>query len=69
MRTNIDIDDTLLAEAMAAAGLPTKRATVEAGLRALVRLRAQTTALTDLHGLGWNGDLQDMRPGRAPHEP
>jgi Arc/MetJ family transcription regulator len=29
MRTSIDIDDELLAAAMAATGLPTKRATVE----------------------------------------
>jgi Arc/MetJ family transcription regulator len=29
MRANIEIDDALLAEAMTATGLPTKRATVE----------------------------------------
>jgi Arc/MetJ family transcription regulator len=37
VRTNIDIDDKLLAEAMAATGLETKREVVEAGLRLLVR--------------------------------
>ena len=36
MRIYIDIDDELLARAMAAAGLTTKRATVEAALRAVV---------------------------------
>jgi Arc/MetJ family transcription regulator len=37
MRTNIDLDDSLLAEAMAATGLATKKATVEEALRRLVR--------------------------------
>ncbi len=64
MRTNIEIDDDLLAAAMAATGLPTKRATVEEGLRLLVRLRGQVEAFDDLAGLGWDGDLDAMREGR-----
>lgn len=66
MRTNIDIDDELLSQAMAAAGLSTKRATVEEGLRLLVRLRKQAKALAALKGLGWEGDLDEMRQGRSP---
>ena len=66
MRTNIEIDDELLSEAMAAAGLPTKRATVEEGLRLLVRVRRQAAALADLKGLGWEGDLDEMRQRRSP---
>jgi Arc/MetJ family transcription regulator len=66
MRTNIDIDDTLLAEAMALGGLPTKRAAVEEGLRLLVRLHSQAAALTELQGIGWDGDLDEMRLGRLP---
>jgi Arc/MetJ family transcription regulator len=30
-------------------------------LRLLVRLRAQESALADLRGLGWDGDLDEMR--------
>ncbi len=41
MRTDIDIDDALMAAAQEATGLPTKRAVVEEGLRTLVRLREQ----------------------------
>jgi Arc/MetJ family transcription regulator len=63
MRTNIVIDDTLLGQAMAATGLSTKRATVEEGLRLLVRLRGQTEALDELRGLGWDGDPDEMRQG------
>jgi Arc/MetJ family transcription regulator len=64
MRTNIEIDDELLSRAMAAAGLSTKRATVEEGLRLLVRVRKQAGALADIKGLGWEGDLGKMRRGR-----
>jgi Arc/MetJ family transcription regulator len=66
MRTNIDIDDALLSQAMAAAGLSTKRATVEEGLRLLVRLREQAKALAELKGIGWEGDLDQIRQGRPP---
>jgi len=61
MRTNIDIDDDLLAAAMAATGLPTKRATVEEALRRLVRRHQQRQAIVDMAGLGWEGDLDAMR--------
>jgi Arc/MetJ family transcription regulator len=64
MRTNIEIDDNLLSQAMAATGLSTKKATVEEGLRLLVRMRAQVKALADIKGLGWEGDLDEMRRGR-----
>lgn len=69
MRTNIEIDEELLAQAMRATGLPTKRATVEEGLRLLVRLRKQVEALADLKGLGWEGDLDEMREGRRLGRP
>jgi len=64
MRTNIEINDTLLSRAMAASGLSTKRATVEEGLRLVVRVRKQAKALADLKGLGWEGNLDEMRQGR-----
>ena len=66
MRTNIEIDDKLMAQAMRLTGLPTKRAAVEEGLRLLVRVRKQAEALKALKGLGWEGDLDEMRRGRAP---
>jgi Arc/MetJ family transcription regulator len=64
MRTNIEIDDDLLDRAMTAAGLPTKKATVEEGLRLLVQVKGQVEALNDLKGLGWNGNLSKHRQGR-----
>ena len=56
MRTNIVIDDALMAEALECTGLRTKRAVVEEGLRTLVRLHAQA-GVRELHGkLVWEGD-------------
>jgi Arc/MetJ family transcription regulator len=66
VRTNIEIDDELMSQAMKAVGLPTKRATVEEGLRLLIQVRGQAEALADLRGLGWEGDLDEMRQGRSP---
>jgi len=56
-----------LSQAMLAAGQSTKRATVEEGLRLLVQVRKQAEALADLKGLGWDGDLDEMRRDRPPH--
>jgi len=50
MRTNIEIDDTLIAEAMARGGHPTKKAAVEEGLRLLVRLARQREAAEAMWG-------------------
>ena len=61
MRTNIEIDDDLLREAMEATGLGTKRATVEEALRRIVKLHRQKLAGEDLKGIGWEGDLDEMR--------
>ena len=65
MRTNIDIDDTLLAEAMEATGQTTKKATVEEALRRVLRLHQQKLAADAMAGFGWDGDLDAMREGRA----
>ncbi len=64
MRTNIEIDDTLLAEAMAVTGLDTKKSAVEEGLRRLVQSYRRQNALADLAGLGWKGDRDASREGR-----
>lgn len=61
MRTNIDIDDDLLDLAMAATGLSTKKATVEAALRQLVASQRRREALRSCAGIGWDGDLDAMR--------
>ena len=58
------IDDELMSQAMRLTGLTTKRAVVEEGLRLLVRVRRQAEAFKALGGLGWEGDLGEIRRGR-----
>ena len=66
MRTNIDLDDQLLAEAQQIAGTATKKATVEHALRELVR-RKQRQKVRDLLGtVSWTGDLDESRSDHAP---
>ena len=68
MRTNIDIDDDLMREAMRASGAPTKRAAVERGLRLLIDVRGQR-AIRRLRGkVKWTGDLEASRRGRAAND-
>jgi Arc/MetJ family transcription regulator len=65
MRTNIDIDDELLAAARAVAGTVTKRQTVEVALRELVD-RDRRAKILRLRGrVRWEGDLEASRAGRA----
>jgi Arc/MetJ family transcription regulator len=64
MRTNIDIDDELLAEAAKVLGTTTKKATVEAALERIVRRHRQRRIL-ELEGkVEWVGDLAEMRRSR-----
>ena len=65
MRTNIEIDDELLANVMAATGLRTKKAAVEHGLRLALRIQGQVEAFNNLKGIGWEGDLDQMRDSGA----
>jgi Arc/MetJ family transcription regulator len=64
VRTNIEIDDQLLSEAMRSSGARTKKAAVEAGLRLLVKTRSQG-AIRRLRGkVQWDGNLNESRLGR-----
>ena len=61
MRTNIDIDDELLAQAQRVSGQTTKKGTVEEALRLLVRIDRQQ-GLREMRGrAAWDGDLDEMR--------
>jgi Arc/MetJ family transcription regulator len=61
MRTNIEIEESLIKEAMKASGLTTKKATVEEGLRLIISLKKQE-GIKSLRGkVKWEGDLDQMR--------
>lgn len=64
MRTNIEINDDLMAEAMEVFGVKTKREAVERALYDAVRIRRQLRALEELRGSGWYGDEAEVRGAR-----
>ncbi|WP_374665927.1 type II toxin-antitoxin system VapB family antitoxin [Ramlibacter sp.] len=69
MRTNIDIDDALMADAMKAGPFQTKKDAVEAGLRLLKRQAAYREILKWEGRLRWEGgeDVDWTAPaGAAP---
>jgi Arc/MetJ family transcription regulator len=65
MRTNVEIDDDLMKEALRLTGLKTKRAAIEAGLRMLVRVKRQEDILHLAGKVHWEGDLDESRQGRS----
>ena len=61
MRTNIVIDDSLMAEAIKLTQLKTKKAVVETGLRLLIQIKKQERIKSLRGNLNWDGDLEKMR--------
>ena len=64
VRTNIEIDDKLMKDALKVTGARTKREAVELGLKTLVQLRAQEKARELKGKITWEGDLNAMRTDR-----
>lgn len=65
MRTNIDIDDELMNEAMRLSGAPTKKAAVEQALRLLAQTRGQESIRRLRGKIRWEGNLNQSRRGRV----
>lgn len=61
MRTNIEIDDKLMKDALRATGAKTKREAVELGLQTLLDLSAQEKARRLRGKITWEGDLNASR--------
>jgi len=61
VRTNIVIDDQLLAKAQLATGIHTKKGVVEEGLKVLLLLKKQESVRAKRGKLQWKGDLESMR--------
>jgi len=64
MRTNIDLDDELIAKAMKVSGTRTKKAAVDAALRLMVRIHGQTKIRRLRGKVQWEGDLHESRLSR-----
>jgi len=61
MRTNIVIDDELMAQALKATGLEIKRDVVEQGLKLLVKRKKQQSIRSLRGKITWEGNLEEMR--------
>ena len=66
MRTNVEIDDNLMQQAMAASGKSTKKAVVEEALRLIVQLKRQEGIKRLFGNVRWQGNLDEMRESRFP---
>jgi Arc/MetJ family transcription regulator len=66
MRTNIEIDDELMEEAMRRAKTKTKRETVEEAL--LIRVNRQTGIRKFRGKIQWEGNLDELRASRGARE-
>lgn len=64
MRTNVEIDDELMTEAMRLGELKTKREAVDEALRMYVRIKRQADIRKLVGKVRWEGDLKKMRRSR-----
>jgi Arc/MetJ family transcription regulator len=60
-RTNIEIDDEVIARVMERYGFTTKREAVNEALRMLDVKPYTREQIRALRGMGWEGDLDQMR--------
>jgi Arc/MetJ family transcription regulator len=65
VRTNIEIDDRLLTEAMKVGGFKTKKAAVEEALRLLARKKAYRDVLALRGKVHWAGKLNELRRAKG----
>jgi len=64
-RTNIVIDEQLIAAGLKATGIKTRKALVDYALRDLLRRESQKRILALKGKVKWEGDLSSMRKGRV----
>ncbi|CCQ52138.1 type II toxin-antitoxin system VapB family antitoxin [Crocosphaera watsonii] len=58
MKTNIIIDEQLIADALKVTGLKTKKEVIEMGLKTLIDLKKQEQIKQFKGNLKWEGDLE-----------
>ena len=63
-RTNIEIDDELVARVMKRYELRTKKEAVDLALREVAGTPLTREFLDSVEGMGWDGDLAEMRRSR-----
>ena len=63
-RTNVVLDDNLVAQCQAVTGIPTRRSLIDHALQELLRHERQKTVLELKGRIDWHGDLSAWRKGR-----
>jgi Arc/MetJ family transcription regulator len=63
----VDIDQELIDRACALTGIKTTREVIHEALRVLIQLRQQEEVRSLRSKLRWEGDLEQTRTGRFPH--
>jgi Arc/MetJ family transcription regulator len=64
-RTKVEVDDGLIAQVMRLYGFRTKSEAVDYALRQLARRPHTKEEFLAFEGIGWAGDLDEMRGGDA----
>ena len=67
-RTNVEIDDELIAQVMQRYGFRTMREAIHESLRRMVGYTMTVEEALAMQGQGWDGDLSAMRDGRKVEE-
>ena len=65
-RTNVDIDDEVIARVQSTYGLRTKREAVDFALRRLLVEPLSRDEALEMEGAGWAGDLDALRTAGQP---
>ena len=66
-RTNIEIDDELIEDVMRRHRLDSKRQAVDVALRRMAASHVTTEEILALEGVGWSGDLEEIRDDDAEY--
>ena len=64
MRTNIELDDVLVAKAMEATSISTKKAVIHKALEELIKSNTRKEMVKYLDSGIWEGNLTEMRASR-----
>ena len=64
-RTNVEIDDELCEKVMQRYSLRTKREAINFALRRLLPEPLSRKDIKRMQGLGWEGNLDELRGGRS----
>jgi Arc/MetJ family transcription regulator len=65
-RTIVELNDALIAEVMRRYGMATKQEAVDLALRRLVGPPLRPEFLQSLKGVGWGGELDELRSAESP---